>query len=175
MAANPRSKTSVMNALPSLKKRPPTAGKMAKARGEECQCEAFSSGVFLRSTAKLGNIKSLADEWTDCLVSLAYESTDDRRLGIDVVDNLGPSLPCRAFSRNKLPIIGGAIPVEAINSQLNIFLTRDVRDIHVRQVHVINCLSCSILTNGRIIKINKCRTIPMNQKMSTPHAAPHFD
>lgn len=83
---------SVMKALPLVNKSPPTAGSKANARGDECQCEDSSSAVSLVLIPRPGSIKSPAEDWTDCRVSLAYDSTEERRRGRGGVDSRGDSL-----------------------------------------------------------------------------------
>lgn len=62
---------SVMKALPLVKSRPPTAGRSAKASGEECQCEDSSSTGRRVSIPSPGRTYSPADDCIDWRVSLA--------------------------------------------------------------------------------------------------------
>jgi hypothetical protein len=85
-AAKPRSNTSVTKAEPSLKNSPATAGKMAKAKGDECQLLSSSCFCFLNFFVDEGFKRSSAKE-PAASSKLEKERMDSRRRGrSDVVE-----------------------------------------------------------------------------------------
>jgi hypothetical protein len=98
-AAKPRSNTSVTKAEPSLKNRPATAGKMAKARGDECQLLSSSSFCFLDFFVDEGFKRSSAKEPV-ASSKLEKERMEERRRGrSDGVERRLPLLDWRGGRR----------------------------------------------------------------------------
>jgi len=77
------------------------AGSIAKANGEECQCEASSWCLSLFLRPMPGSMKSPAEDCTDCLVSsrLVYEMSEERRRGNGGAGDREVSLMVRDLSR----------------------------------------------------------------------------
>ena len=122
IAASPNNVTSVMIALPFLKKRPPTAGRSARTRGKDCQCELSSWSWKSSSSFARGRRMSSVDERNDFRVSEKVSERNEllRRFGIGLpsakVDALlkgrcrrpiGEGLVCRPDE------VGGGSVIEA--------------------------------------------------------------
>jgi hypothetical protein len=98
-AAKPRSNTSVTKAEPSLKNSPATAGKIAKAKGDECQLLSSSSFCFLNFFVEEGFKRSSAKEPV-ASSKLEKERMEERRRGrSDGVERRLPLLDWRGGRR----------------------------------------------------------------------------
>ena len=91
-AAKPRSNTSVTKAEPSLKNSPATAGRIANARGDECQLLSSSCFCFLNFLVDEGFKRSSAKEPV-ASSKLEKERMEERRRGrSDAVERRLPLL-----------------------------------------------------------------------------------
>ena len=108
IAARQSKVTSVIKALPLVKRRPPSAGSKARIKGTECQCGESPCSPLWKSSSGRGCRISSVDSLRDFLVSEKLsENIELRRRSSGIVTS--PTVAARVSGLCRIPEGGGLV------------------------------------------------------------------